>query len=171
MFGEPPHQKNWDYSKYNYCLVCRREYPKSSQIRRCDQCKQLLRTYPRSKSERVRVYLWLLIISAIVVEAWLIASERTIISANAVLRRPGKVMAFIDYDKNHWCTKCSEKRSVSLIYCPDCGSRLRYKRRMTHSLARAARLERNKQQWHSQNHVPIRRIAFVLRVRSGTSWV
>ena len=55
-------------------------------------------------------------------------------------------MAFVHYDRERWCSKCGEKKkTTTVIFCGDCGNRLRYKVRMKRNAARAARLERNKE--------------------------
>lgn len=53
-------------------------------------------------------------------------------------------IAFVHYDKERYCSRCMEKRPISLIFCGECGNRLRYKAKMKHTSARAKRLMRNK---------------------------
>jgi len=57
-------------------------------------------------------------------------------------------MAFVHYDRERWCTRCGEKKPI-MVFCPDCHCRLRYKKRMHHTVARAIRLIRNKEAWPS----------------------
>jgi hypothetical protein len=75
-------------------------------------------------------------------------------------------MGFIDYTKSRWCTKCGEKRSITLIFCPMCGMRVRYKRRMHHTIARELRLQRHKlPAWnHISVTVGIRSISFTASI-------
>jgi hypothetical protein len=41
-----PHQRNWDYKRFNYCMTCRLQYDKS--ILRCKECKNRIRTKPQT---------------------------------------------------------------------------------------------------------------------------
>ena len=123
-----------DYQNWNYCLTCKLRYEKTTL--RCQECNRRVRTKPQyNMGQRNHNRIWkpIPVLSATVTMVGRLAPGAIV-----------NVMAYVNYDKERFCSRCGEKRSIVLIFCNFCGCRLRYKRRMTHSVARAARLRRNK---------------------------